>query len=78
MAKAIAYELNENQAEKLESLIDETLRALNNLEANSRERDRRVEESQRRTAQTLDYTESVLNEIATLNSNRKTFKTIFS
>lgn len=78
MAKALTIEINETQAVKLESLIDETLAALQNLEENSWARDARIEESQKRTATIMDETEARLALISELNQNRKTFSTIFS
>lgn len=78
MAKTIVFEMPESEAKKFESLLDETLIALNRLEVESLLRDARLLQRRERTEKLMDEIERRLTEVSELHNSRKRFTTSLS
>ena len=70
MAKAITFELSENQAKDFERLIDEFNETLKRLEENEPEREKRITEIQAETRLLLSQAREDLAAIKQINSRQ--------
>ncbi len=70
MAKAITFELSENQAKDFERLIDEFNETLKRLEENEPEREKRITEIQAETRLLLSQAKEDLAAIKQINARQ--------
>ncbi|HSK71509.1 MAG TPA: hypothetical protein VK892_07435 [Pyrinomonadaceae bacterium] len=64
MANTVTFEMSENQARDFEKLLDATLEILRRMEAESPERDARIDKMREETRRNLDEAEKIMKGVS--------------